>query len=126
MVHVSLDTPYMTLLKDFLAKKHRMAVDAWGADDTAVRAVYAPLIAHIEQEVAPKHRDLYPFPVWKLADRVNKVSLLRSFSLTDVGLMGRADDARAAPGRAAREGVGGTLPREERGGTRCARAQLRV
>jgi hypothetical protein len=74
MVYVSPDTPYMTLFKDFIAKKHRMAADAWGADDTAVRAVYEPLMEHILQEIKPEHRDLYPFPVWKLQDRVNKVS----------------------------------------------------
>jgi hypothetical protein len=64
MVHVSRDTPYMTLFKDFLAKKHRLAIDAWGADDTAVRHVYDPLIALIRQEVKPEHQELYPAPVW--------------------------------------------------------------
>jgi hypothetical protein len=74
MVHVKLDTPYMMLLKDFLAKKHRMAVDVWGADDTDVRHIYKPLVDHIKAEVAPEHQDLYPFPIWKLQDRVNKLT----------------------------------------------------
>ena len=37
MVYVSPDTTYMRLFKTFLAKKHRMAVDAWGTDDTYVK-----------------------------------------------------------------------------------------
>jgi hypothetical protein len=74
MVHVKLDTPYMALLKDFLAKKHRLAVDPWGADDTAIRHIYQPLVDHIKAEVAPEHQDMYPFPIWKLNDRVHKLT----------------------------------------------------
>ena len=74
MVHVSLDTPYMTLFKDFLAKKHRLAVDAWGADDTAVRHVYQPLIDHILEEIPQKYQTLYPAPVWKFNERITRIS----------------------------------------------------
>ncbi|KAF8227460.1 glycoside hydrolase family 5 protein [Tricholoma matsutake] len=74
MVYVSLDTPYMTLFKDHLAKKHRLAVDAWGADDNAVRHVYQPLLDHIIKEVPEKFLDLYPAPVWKLDTRVTRIS----------------------------------------------------
>ncbi|EKM51309.1 glycoside hydrolase family 5 protein [Phanerochaete carnosa HHB-10118-sp] len=74
MVHVSRDTPYMTLFKDFLAKKHRLAIDAWGADDTAVREIYNPLIDLIKREIKPEHQDLYPAPVWKLSDRIGRLS----------------------------------------------------
>ena len=74
MVYVSRDTPYMTLFKDFLAKKHRLAVDAWGADDTQVRSVYQPLIDLILQEIPEQNRNLYPSPVWKLTDRIGRLS----------------------------------------------------
>ena len=74
MVHVSLDTPYMKLFSDFLAKKHRLAIDAWGADDSAVRHIYAPLIQHIIDEVPEKYRNLYPSPVWTLGGRVGRLS----------------------------------------------------
>ncbi|KAH9940617.1 glycoside hydrolase [Amylocystis lapponica] len=74
MVYVSRETPYMKLFKDFLAKKHRLAVDAWGADDSQVRHVYQPLIDHVVKEVRPEHQNLYPFPVWKLSDRVGRLS----------------------------------------------------
>ncbi|KAI0693062.1 glycoside hydrolase [Cytidiella melzeri] len=74
MVHVSRETPYMTLFKDFLAKKHRLATDAWGADETHVRHVYQPLIDLIRQEVKPEHQNLYPGPVWKLNDRVGRLA----------------------------------------------------
>jgi len=74
MVYVSRETPYMTLLKDFLAKKHRLAIDAWGADDTHVRAVYQPLTDLITQEIPEQYQALYPAPVWKLQDRIGRLS----------------------------------------------------
>jgi hypothetical protein len=86
MVHVSLDTPYMVLFKDFLAKKHRLAVDAWGADDSHVRPAYQPLLDLIEREIAPEFRNLYPSPVWKLSDRVGRLArniLLAEFMVAE-------------------------------------------
>ena len=74
MVHVSRETAYMTLFKDFLAKKHRLAIDAWGADDSHVRATYEPLVELIKREVKAEHRELYPAPVWKLSDRVGRLA----------------------------------------------------
>lgn len=64
----------MVLFKDLLAKKHRLAVDAWGADDTAVREVYKPLLDHVLAEVPEKYQHLYPHPVWKLDGRVTRVA----------------------------------------------------
>ena len=74
MVHVSRETPYMVLFRDFLAKKHRLAIDAWGADTSAVQGVYQPLIDLVKQEVKPEHQELYPAPVWKLQDRVGRLA----------------------------------------------------
>jgi hypothetical protein len=37
MVFTSPNTPYMKLFEKFLAKKQRMAIDAWGTDDTYVK-----------------------------------------------------------------------------------------
>ncbi len=74
MVYVSQDTPYMTLFKEFLAKKHRLAVDAWGADDSQVRSVYQPLTDLIIKEIPEQNRNLYPSPVWKLTDRIGRLS----------------------------------------------------
>ncbi|KAG5219449.1 glycoside hydrolase family protein [Salix suchowensis] len=61
MVYTSLDTPYMTLFSKFLAKKHRLAVDAWGADDQHVRR-------------PQEFRNLYPYPVWTLSGRVGRLA----------------------------------------------------
>ncbi len=74
MVYVAPETPYRTLFKDFLAKKHRLAVDAWGADDSQVRDIFDPLLKLIEKEIKPEHRDLYPAPVWKWSDRVGRLA----------------------------------------------------
>ena len=74
MVYVNLDTPYMTLFKDFLAQKHRLAIDAWGADDTHVRPVYQPLIDLVQKEIPAEYQNLYPFPVWKMSDRVGRLA----------------------------------------------------
>lgn len=74
MVHTSLETKYMTLFKDFLAKKHRLATDAWGADDSQVKDVFQPLIDHIMAEVPEENRNLYPAPVWKVTDRIARLS----------------------------------------------------
>ncbi|KAM5540016.1 hypothetical protein V8D89_006156 [Ganoderma adspersum] len=74
MVYVSRETPYMTLFKDFLAKKHRLAIDAWGADDSQVRPVYQPLVDLIKKEIAVEHQALYPAPVWKLTDRIGRLA----------------------------------------------------
>lgn len=74
MVYVPPTTPYRTLFAAFLAKKHRLAVDAWGADTSAVDHVYAPLIAHIAAEVREKDQMLYPWPVWKMQDRVGRLA----------------------------------------------------
>ncbi|KAG1829063.1 glycoside hydrolase [Suillus variegatus] len=81
MVYVSQETSYMVLLKDFLAKKHRLAVDAWGADTTQVQHIYQPLIDHITKEIPQENQNLYPFPVWKLSHRVGRLS--RSILVTE-------------------------------------------
>jgi hypothetical protein len=91
MVYVPQDTAYRTLFKDFLAKKHRLgkvhqkhssghpfdeyvAIDAWGADTSKIQHIYQPLIDHINQEIPQEFRTLYPFPVWKLSDRVGRLA----------------------------------------------------
>ncbi|KAI0258884.1 glycoside hydrolase [Gloeopeniophorella convolvens] len=92
MVHVNRDTPYMTLFRDFLAKKHRLAVDAWGADTAAVASAYEPLINLIETEIPAQYRNLYPFPVWKLTDRIGR--LARNILVTEFLVAEWADHFR--------------------------------
>jgi len=74
MVYVSPETPYRTLFKDFLARKHRLAIDPWGADDSHVEQIYKPLVDHIIEEIPERYRNLYPWPVWKLTDRIARLS----------------------------------------------------
>ncbi|KAF7314653.1 Glycoside hydrolase family 5 protein [Mycena kentingensis (nom. inval.)] len=70
MVYVSQSTPYISLLRPFLAKKHRLAIDQWGADDKHVRDIYTPLVELIKAEVPEANREIYPHPAWRLGDRV--------------------------------------------------------
>lgn len=104
MVFISPETPYMTRFADFLAKKHRLAVDAWGADDAAVRDVYQPLQDHILEEIPERFRNIYPAPVWKHSERVTRISrnilisefLVKEWAEHFVGLDEAALDALAA------------------------------
>ena len=74
MVHVSPDTPYRKHFQKFLAKKHRMAVDAWGKDDTRVKHIYEPIVNLIQDAVADKaNLKLYP-PLWVLPERTTRIS----------------------------------------------------
>jgi len=59
MTYVSPTSAYIKLLKPHLEKKKRLAVDAWGADDTHVREIFAPLEKMFETEV-PGIKDRYP------------------------------------------------------------------
>lgn len=77
MVYVSGETPYMKLLNStgFLQKKYRLATDSWGATDTAVRYAYDPIINLIKEEVPnEKDRELYPYPVWRVEERVGRLA----------------------------------------------------
>lgn len=57
-----------------MAKKQKLAIDAWGSDDSAIQHIYQPLIDHIKQEIPEKYQNLYPWPVWKLDSRVGRLS----------------------------------------------------
>ncbi|PPQ71278.1 hypothetical protein CVT25_001420 [Psilocybe cyanescens] len=74
MVHVAPSTPYISLFSSFLQKKHALAVDAWGASTASIAHIYDPLVAHIKEHVPEAYRNLYPHPVWKLEDRVGRLS----------------------------------------------------
>ncbi|TFK30304.1 endoglucanase family 5 glycoside hydrolase [Coprinopsis marcescibilis] len=74
MVYVSPDTPYRKKFQEFLAKKHRLAADAWGKDDTHVKHIYSPIVSLIEESVKDKsHLKLYP-PLWTVPERVTRLS----------------------------------------------------
>ncbi|TFK51286.1 glycoside hydrolase [Heliocybe sulcata] len=74
MVYVSKETPYMKLFENFLQKKWRLAVDAWGADDRHVRHLYDPLVNLIKESVSnEKHLNLYP-PIWGVEGRVTRLA----------------------------------------------------
>jgi hypothetical protein len=77
MVHVSPETPYMKLFWDsgFLQKKFRLAVDTWGADDKAVKHAYEPIVSLIKEAVPDeKDRQLYPYPLWTVEGRVERLA----------------------------------------------------
>jgi len=76
MVYISSSTPYIQLFREFLLKKHRLAVDTWGADDQHVKHAYQPLVDLLAREVVPREGDqrLYPWPVWSLSTRVTRLA----------------------------------------------------
>lgn len=75
MVHVSPETPYIKLFKDFLHKKHRLAVDSWGSNDAAVKDIYQPIADLIKASVTDEtHQHLYPWPNWSVEERVNRLA----------------------------------------------------
>jgi hypothetical protein len=51
-----------------------LAIDSWGADTSKIQHIYQPLIDHITQEIPNEFQALYPFPVWKVSDRVNRLA----------------------------------------------------
>ena len=57
-VFAAADSPYMVLLKDFLAKKERLGADSWGGTDGHIRAVVDPL----ESLLAREFPDFNPYP----------------------------------------------------------------
>jgi hypothetical protein len=74
MVFVNPDTPYRKRFQDFLLKKYRLGVDAWGTDDKNVRHIYEPIIELIKKSVPDESfRKLYP-PIWSLEERVTRIS----------------------------------------------------
>lgn len=74
MVHVSRSTPYMQLFKDFLRRKQRLAVDAWGKDDKYVKHIYQPIVDLVKQSVSDESKlKLYP-PIWSVDERVTRIS----------------------------------------------------
>jgi len=73
MVYVSQETPYMKLFKSFLLRKHKLAVDAWGKDDTHVKYAYQPIIDLIRSENDPRMLKLYP-PIWSVEERVTRIA----------------------------------------------------
>ncbi|KAH0024752.1 cellulase, partial [Aureobasidium melanogenum] len=55
MVHVSRSSPYMQLIKSFVAKKQRLGLDFWGVvDKTGVSSTYDPFLSDIKKMI-PEH-----------------------------------------------------------------------
>lgn len=73
MVHAAPDSPYMTLLAPFLAKKKRLGLDKWGRDDTHVGHIYKPIIQHLRDEIPKEFVDQRYPQVWKIEGHVHRV-----------------------------------------------------
>lgn len=73
MVYVSRSTPYMQKFHNFLLRKQRLAVDAWGKDDKYVKQIYEPISQHIRDIVAKdSYLKLYPF-LWSVEERTTRI-----------------------------------------------------
>ena len=74
MTHVNLQTPYMKLFENFLAKKYRLAVDAWGSNDALVDHVADPYVEWMKSNVPnPEHQKMYP-NLWGFKDRIARIN----------------------------------------------------
>jgi endoglucanase len=58
VVFAAADSPYVSLLIDFLAKKKRLGADSWGGTDEQIREVVEPLEALLAREFP----DFNPYP----------------------------------------------------------------
>jgi endoglucanase len=68
VVFAAADSPYMSLLTDFLAKKKRLGADSWGGTDEQIRDVVEPLEALLAREFPDF--DPYPWGPQKWAARL--------------------------------------------------------
>lgn len=51
MVSVNPETKYYKVFEEFMKKKHRTAVDSWGADETHVKPVFDQLEQFVKDNV---------------------------------------------------------------------------
>lgn len=54
MVSVNPETKYYKVFEEFMKKKHRTAVDSWGADETHVKPVFDQLEQFVKDNVSEK------------------------------------------------------------------------
>jgi len=73
MIYSSPESAYSKLFEKFLAKKHYMAIDTWGTDDSHVKHIYEPLENFIKTNIDEKYQKLYPSN-WTLKRRVAELS----------------------------------------------------
>lgn len=73
MIYSSPESAYSKLFEKFLAKKHYLAIDTWGTDDSHVKHIYEPLENFIKTNIDEKYQKLYPSN-WTLKRRVAELS----------------------------------------------------
>ncbi|WVQ81196.1 hypothetical protein IAT38_003318 [Cryptococcus sp. DSM 104549] len=71
MIYAGEETAYVSLLKEFLHKKKFIAADKWGADDRAVRPLFAPLEKWLA-ETTPSINERYPAE-WPVSNHLARV-----------------------------------------------------
>lgn len=68
IVYPKADSPLLTLLAPFLAKKKETSADGWGFDETPVKHLFGPLEEWFNQQT-PSLEKKYP-PTWKIKKHV--------------------------------------------------------
>ncbi|KLT46030.1 glycoside hydrolase [Cutaneotrichosporon oleaginosum] len=79
MVYVNPDSAYIRLVEPFLKKKRALALDAWGCDDTPVRAIFDPMAEWL-RKAAPSIDTRYP-PTWRAEKHLFRI--VRNCLLSD-------------------------------------------
>ena len=99
VVYAAADSPYITLIKDFIVKKERLGADSWGGTDEHIRDVVDPLESLLAAEF-PRF-DPYPWGAQKWAARI-----LRHILISEALLPEFADRFRGVTPAEARELAG--------------------
>jgi hypothetical protein len=73
LTYVKTSTPYLTLLKPFLQKKKRLALDAWGASDVDLAPLFRQIEYFFASNIPEEDQKRYPWPVWKFESWISRV-----------------------------------------------------
>lgn len=66
-------SPYISLLRPFLEKKKRLALDAWGESDDHLEPLFSQIEIFFKDNIPEDDQTRYPWPVWKFEQWISRV-----------------------------------------------------
>ncbi|CCG82766.2 putative Glucanase [Taphrina deformans PYCC 5710] len=73
MVYVNPKSPYIKKLGPALAKKKKLAVDAWGTDESKVKDIFDPVERWFQENVPEMYQKRYPWPIHTMEARIGRL-----------------------------------------------------